>query len=141
MPAFRIAFIVMSLGVASVSSRAPSDQVPAAGAWAQFRGDAALSGRSRVKGRITRPAVLWKQFIGARETLLRVQPGRTADPRMPLPEKDLDAGRAGETETGWGLNGLRYDLDGTGARTSFLTSSMTRVAKVLPKEPGPQLLE
>src|SRR5262249_8754558 len=41
-----------------------------AGQWLQFRGDRALTGRSSLKGNIREPAVLWKQFCGARETLL-----------------------------------------------------------------------
>src|SRR4051812_3034599 len=102
MSAVRAALILMAITAAVVSARPPAAAPGApAGAWAQFRGDAALSGRSRARGRITAPAVLWQQFIGARQTLLRVQPGRSTRLQLPLPQKDSDAGRAGETETAW----------------------------------------
>src|SRR3954452_16267595 len=84
---------------------------PGAGAWTQFRGDAALTGRSTAKGRIRTPSVLWKRFIGARETLVRVRLNGGDAGTARLPEQDLHADRAGAVPVDWGLGGLLYDLD------------------------------
>src|SRR5271157_5361298 len=65
------------------------------GNWLQFRGDRALTGRSALKGHIHSPAVLWHQFIGARETLLTLSFSGDGETTIPLPDTDLHA-------EGWG---------------------------------------
>ena len=50
---------------------------------------------TRAKGHITHPAVLWKQFIGARETLLRLRQGEgSGSSGVALPEGDLHPDQA-----------------------------------------------
>src|SRR4051794_19126702 len=114
---------------------------PEAGAWTQFRGDRALSGHSAAKGRIRTPAVLWKQFIGARETLLRIRFGGGGETTSRLPQVDVQADRAGAVAAEWGLNGSPQDLDGTGVPSPARASSLARVAKLLPGGRGLQLAE
>ncbi len=112
------------------------------GAWTQYRGDPALTGRSRVRGAITAPAVLWKRFIGARETLLRVRPDeQSKHSSVPLSARDHAPERAAPVATAWGLSGTLHDLDGRGAATPAVASGTTRIARLLPEEPLPQLVE
>ncbi len=66
------------------------------GNWLQFWGDRALSGRSALKGRIRGPAVNWKQFIGARETLVAVHFSNDGETTIPLPDADLHAEQWGD---------------------------------------------
>src|SRR4051812_43675029 len=57
------------------------------GQWIQFRADRALTGRSLLPGKITTPKVLWKRFIGGRETLLEVKLGAAetaSDVELPI---------------------------------------------------------
>src|SRR5262249_2866135 len=67
---------------------------PEAGQWFQFRGDRALTGRSSLKGNIREPAIRWKQFCGARETLLSVrfheQGDRKATVELPVTDLGVD---------------------------------------------------
>ncbi|MBI2951702.1 hypothetical protein HYY27_06375, partial [bacterium] len=37
------------------------------GDWTQWRGDPQRTGRASVAGRITRPEVAWRRFVGCRE--------------------------------------------------------------------------
>ena len=74
------------------------------GKWLQFRGDRALTGRSSLKGLIRRPAVIWKQFVGGRETLLAVRFSGDGPTAIALPDTNLHPEEWGAVwlAGGWG---------------------------------------
>jgi outer membrane protein assembly factor BamB len=81
--------VVAAAGVLAFAF-APKTNDRSLGQWLQFRGDRALTGHSSLKGRIRTPAVRWKQFVGARETLLSIQWNQNAKESLtPLPAADL----------------------------------------------------
>jgi len=112
------------------------------GAWVQFRGDAVLAGRSPLLGDIVRPGIRWRHFIGARETLIAVQPAGERDTAdIALPEADIGPQGWRELSAAWGITAPRYDLDGDGSLHSVGPSIAHKVGRFLPGEPGLQKVE
>lgn len=118
----------------------------ATGEWRQFRGDRALTGRSPLSGDITAPAICWRQFVGARETLVgaRLQPG--AETALPLPSQDVPATDYDALIQQWETGDPWYDLDGDGRlqRISLPPDGGTstyKIGKFIPDESGLQMLE
>ncbi len=123
-------------------NEAPTEDVGSGtgGAWLQFRGDRALSGRSGLVGAATCPEVLWSHDLGARLSLLEVAFDPTATKVLPLPD-------SGELGNRWDLfnryeaEGRRVDLDGDGWNTESTTSYGThRVGDLLPDLPGLEMV-
>lgn len=105
-----------------------------AGQWLQFRGDRALTGRSSLKGNIREPAIHWKQFCGARETLLSVTLHEPGDERatVQLPVADLGVDpRAQADERLRALSSYNGASFGPGFQ----------VGRFLPDAPGFQIVE
>ncbi|MDG1464394.1 MAG: VCBS repeat-containing protein, partial [Acidimicrobiales bacterium] len=110
------------------------------GAWLQFRGDRALSGRSGLVGAATCPEVLWSHDLGARLSLLEVAFDPTVSKVLPLPD-------AGELGNRWDLL-KRYevgeswvDLDGDGWNQESTTSNGSqRVGDLLADLPGYEMV-
>ena len=48
---------------------------PKAVEWPSFRRDGTLEARSPLKGKITNPGIVWKQFVGALESRIVIEPG------------------------------------------------------------------
>lgn len=116
-----------------------------AGEWLQFRGDRQLTGRSSLKGNIVLPAILWRHFIGARETLLqaRFSPQTTSDPpgkaqtvSAALPTVDVEQTSATALAHRWELGGSWLDLDGKGSPAVVAPSTSYKVGHLLPAESG-----
>jgi len=138
--------LLILLGMVSVVTVACSAGVPvrsapaaALGQWLQFRGDRALTGRSPLKGSITSPAVKWKQFVGARETLAVVDFGDAAQSAtLDLPRADLSLGSFdGDSLRGWTTPGP----GGTGEPELLPGDSSARTGKLLRGEPDVQKVE
>ena len=49
------------------------EEFPKAGEWPAFRRTGTLEGHSPLKGNITNPAIVWKQFVGALESRVVVE--------------------------------------------------------------------
>ena len=118
------------------------------GQWWQYRGDQRLSGRSTLKGHITTPTIEWSYPIAGRGTLVgaSLKPGPetielpASDGTLPPPTRSWDQVRsewkvAGPGGISW------FDLDGNGQLTPMSVSYNQKVGKVLPDEPGLQLIE
>jgi hypothetical protein len=126
----------------------PAAPATAQGQWWQYRGDQRLSGRSTLKGHITTPTIEWSYPIAGRNTLVgaSLQPGPET---IELPGRD---GMLPSTARSWdqvrsewkvaGPGGISwYDLDGDGRLTPMSVSYNQKVGKVLPDQPGLQLIE
>src|SRR5688572_14977750 len=67
--------------IAHAQVQAPKTERPAVaefpkpGEWPSFRRNGTLQAHSPLKGKITKPAIAWKQFVGAMESLVVVEPG------------------------------------------------------------------
>jgi len=109
-----------------------------AGQWVQFRGDRALSGRAMLSGVIQKPKVLWKRFIGGRETFLNVQFDRTTvqHSSLVLPTVDLESEKLSEIYSNWNL--VTPELDPDAEPTNPPRSGT--VGKFLKDRPGLQRL-
>jgi outer membrane protein assembly factor BamB len=129
------------MGAAAAAATAANGASTAAvdrGRWTQFRGGPALTGRSSLQGGIRQPAIVWKQFIGARETYLVVCPSKRGRSSLRLPTADLRAGEYGRLADR--LSGTGYDLDRSGSPIRSVASSTSRIVGVLPGG-GYQLIE
>src|SRR5687767_2156447 len=63
----------------------PTDaKFPKAGEWPSFRRNGTLQAHSPLKGRITQPAIAWKQFVGAMESFVIVE-ASDKDTNLSLP--------------------------------------------------------
>lgn len=111
------------------------------GAWLQFRGDRGLTGRSPLKGNVTAPTIKWKQFIGARETLLFVKFDGSKSAKFPLPTSDLNITQYATRNTQWRIGSPQFDLDGNGNLTPQSPSNHYKIGKFLPDRAGLQKVE
>jgi len=118
------------------------------GQWWQYRGNEQLSGRSKIKGKIDKPAIRWAHPLAGRETLLAAALAQGSE-KTPLPTADVatspDGARWGQIIKDWdvaGPTGLSwFDLDGKGQFISWPRSPHQKIGHVLPHEPGVQLIE
>ena len=108
------------------------------GEWLQFRHDRALTGRTSLTGHIRQPALKWKQFVGARETLVAVRFSGHGETTISLPAVDDHAETWGEVLTAWGVGAAITDLDGDGKAQEIAVSPQHRIGKFLPDCPGLQ---
>jgi len=108
------------------------------GEWLQFRHDRALTGRTSLTGHIRQPVVKWKQFVGARETLLAVRFSGHGDTSVSLPSGDEHAETWEAVLTAWGAGAALMDLDGDGKSQEIGESSQHRTGKFLVDRPGLQ---
>ena len=110
------------------------------GAWLQFRGDRALSGRSGLVGAATCPEVLWSHDLGARLSLLEVAFDPSVSKALPLPNAG-ELGNRGNLFHRYEVKGRRIDLDGDGWNVESTTSLGThRVGDLLPDLPGYEMV-
>jgi len=110
-------------------------QITAAGEWKHFRGDAQLTGRSSLKGNIKEPEILWKYYVGSRETLIEVQFDGIEPGIFDLPTQDID--KPARLDQQWNINGFWADLDGDG----ILQQVGSDVGNVLPDRKGLERIE
>src|SRR3954471_4574511 len=73
----------------SIAAAAPATLPTQSGQWWESRGDRRLTARSTVKGNITKPAVLWKHRVAAREALLTAKLDNAGRRDLKLPDQDL----------------------------------------------------
>jgi len=126
--------IALVIGILVSSIQAGEGQ----GEWLQFRHDRALTGRTSLTGHIRQPAVKWKQFAGARETLAAVRFSGHGNTALSLPAVDEHADTWGAVLTGWGAGAALMDLDGDGKSQEIGESPQHRTGKFLPDRPGLQ---
>ena len=108
------------------------------GDWTQWRHDAQRTGRASVAGKITRPEVAWRHFVGCREdwVVLKAEAG---DGSLVLPaeesggmESDFEA-----LERQYAL-GRYIDVDGSGKSVKVTESPRSRFHRLLPGVKGVQ---
>jgi len=111
------------------------------GEWLQFRGDRKLTGRSNLVGRIRSPRVKWKHFAGSRESLLAVSLSTAPVKNLLVPRSKLDVGQFDDVLDEWGAGIPRYELEGKGDRVQVRQSGVQKIGKLLPDQPGLQMIE
>ena len=68
-----------------------NDKFPKAAEWPSFRRDGTLEARSPLKGSITKPEIVWKQFVGALESRIVIEPG-SGKTKLDLPGEAVKPG-------------------------------------------------
>jgi len=117
-----------------------SDRKPT-GEWRQFHGDKALTGRSPLAGHMMWPKVLWKQYVGTRQTLIELGPSRNAKQSVDLLSVALDIDRYKDLCSAYGIGGPSYDLDGDGKLKPVMDYWTYKIGKFLRGSPGLQKLD
>ncbi|WP_428938705.1 hypothetical protein [Fontivita pretiosa] len=109
------------------------------GQWWQIRGDRDLIARSKLRGNITSPAILWKHRLAARETLLTAN-RHAGQIQLALPAEDVSANMSVDRLfAAWGAAPPWHDLDGDGKLWSESWSGFNvKLGKMLPDTPGLQ---
>jgi len=69
---------------------------PKLGEWPTLRRSGSLEARSPLKGQITKPDIAWKQFIGALETHIVVEPG-DSQTQLNLPDDETTPANAADS--------------------------------------------
>jgi len=115
-----------------------AEAFPAPGEWVCYRGNPTLDGRSRAKGRLTQPRLVWKHFVGSVETTFVASSG-VGDAAIVVPTGEPTDPPAPVDSARWGL---ASPLGETGGRLQP-TPRGTQVtyADVLPDVPGLEKLE
>ena len=67
-------------------------EFPKAGEWPAFRRTGTLEGHSPLKGNITNPAIVWKQFVGALESRVVVE-SADGNTKLLLPSDETEISR------------------------------------------------
>ena len=62
---------------------------PKPGEWPSFRRNGTLQAHSPLRGNIAKPAIIWKQFVGAMESLVVVEPGER-NTKLNLPGEETE---------------------------------------------------
>jgi outer membrane protein assembly factor BamB len=127
---------LLALATCAPSIAAPV--FPGAGEWPCYRGNAALTGHSRLTGAITKPTIVWKQFIGSVDTSLIVEPG-SGPSALAVSPGSLPASSPERYDPCWGLAPPLGEI--AGQQATIYTSSQTTYAHVFPDMPGLQKLE
>jgi len=75
----------------------PTDaQFPKAGEWPSFRRNGTLQAHSPLKGKITKPTVAWKQFVGAMESLVVIETSDKST-KLSLPGEETKSRKAADS--------------------------------------------
>ncbi|MBI4583712.1 MAG: hypothetical protein HY717_06790 [Planctomycetes bacterium] len=130
-----MSFKILLLGAAAgLFPLAPDSgrEFPRPGEWPCFRRSPSLDARSPARGRIAAPRIAWKQFVGALESLLIVEPG-DGDAEILLPE-DETAGNAAPPPPPAGF----FPAEGAAEEAD---SPTVVYADAFPEEPGQEKLE
>lgn len=106
---------------------------PKAGEWPSFRRDGTLEAHSPLRGKITKPVVAWKQFVGALESRVVIEPG-TGKTKLSLPGDEAPSRKADTIALADFVPVPRSPEEDN----SSLTSTY---ADVLPEYPGKEKLE
>ena len=107
---------------------------PKPGEWPAYRRTGTQEGYSPLRGNITKPQIVWKQFAGAIETLLVVEPG-SGKSKLTLPGDEVKLAVASDTIT-------KADFIPTPKSPEEDTSPWNSTyADVLPEYPGKEKLE
>ena len=107
--------------------------------WHQFRGNRFLTGRSLLKGNILYPQIKWKNFIGARETLVNIQLSNNLADELVLP--NTNTGSLDDTLKRWKFGFPLLDFDDSGDLTSVSLNGTFKVGKFPPNYAGLQKVE
>jgi len=138
-----VAIFIVVLSVATTPTtlsgeRQASHVFPRPGEWPCHRRNGSLDARSPAKGRLTRPKIVWKHFVGIGETVLVTEPG-DADMVLTLPVANLGDRPDPLTDPRWGLAPPRGDLQGR--RQPICNDAFRAYADVLAGTPGLEKLE
>ena len=111
------------------------------GEWCTFRANNGRTARITGKGKLDHEPVLLSQTdIGCYERFYRLSAGRDSLIRMDASDP-LDAEAAETVRKGWNLDGLWYDVYGTGELLHFHAAHHNRIVKLFPERPGLQEIE
>lgn len=130
--------LALVVGTACGKEKRPTSSFPLPGEWPCYRRNASLDAHCPAKGRIGKPAIAWKHFIGVIETTLSVEPA-DGDQSLSLPVKDapIDAGVLGDSS--WGLRPPEAEI--AGRRQPLRHEMFCTYADVLSEAPGLEKIE
>lgn len=80
----------------SQSAENSAERFPKPGEWPAFRRTGTLQSRSPLKGKITQPAIVWKQFVGGLESRVVLEPGNKQF-QLDLPKDEVILKSASDT--------------------------------------------
>ena len=123
---------------AAALATAPPANAQSSGEWSGNRGNSTLDGRVALRGDITQPRIVWKQFVGAIETWLVATPGE-ASASVRTPPSDAQPLVAEVYDAAWGREPPTGELEGRAQ--PICSSTTTAYAHVLPDARGLQKLE
>ncbi|MCE5237451.1 hypothetical protein LLH23_03055 [bacterium] len=111
---------------------------PTAGEWPCYRGGPTLQARSRLKGTITAPQVIWKQYTGALKTHFVVEPG-TGDSTLQIPDPKVPTAILDTSDPRWGLAWPEGEIGGK--RQQIRRTMHVTYADTHPDVPGLEKIE
>ena len=83
-----LAMLLLPSSVSHAAEQPVGRRFPMPGEWGCYRRDGSQQARSPLKGRITKPKIAWKQFVGVIDTLIETKLGDD-DTRLSVPAKKL----------------------------------------------------
>src|SRR6187455_1104179 len=109
-------------------------QFPKPGEWPSFRRNGTLQAHSPLKGKITKPAIVWKQFVGAMESLVVVEASDEST-KLSLPGEETKPRDAADSITMADFIPVPKNEEEDNSSRNYT------YADVLPEYPGKEKLE
>src|SRR5687768_16379463 len=78
------------------SAENAAERFPKPGEWPAFRRTGTLQSHSPLKGKISQPAIVWKQFVGGLESRVVLEPGNKQF-QLDLPKNEVILKSASDT--------------------------------------------
>jgi hypothetical protein len=114
----------------------PEAIFPKSGEWPCMRRTGTLEAHSPLRGNITKPGIVWKQFVGAIESLIVVEPGEQ-NTKLNLPGEELKAQAPGDS-----INRVDFiPIPKSAEEDNNMSSVSTTYADILPEYPGKEKIE
>src|SRR5688500_3896208 len=114
----------------------PAAMFPKSGEWPCMRRTGTLEAFSPLSGNFTKPSIVWKQFVGAIESLIVVEPGER-NTELSLPGDELKAPAPADS-----INMADYmPLPRSAEEDNNMSSVSTTYVDILPEYPGKEKIE
>lgn len=130
--------LLLATSMSHAAERPAVRKFPMAGEWGCYRRDGSQQARSPLKGRITKPTIAWKHYVGSIDTLIEVQPG-SRDASVSAPAKKLGNLSTVTNLQRWGLQQPLAMIEGR--RQPLPRGGHAAYADVLPDVPGLEKIE
>lgn len=119
-------------------SNQPAGKFPKPGEWPAFRRTGTLQSHSPLKGKMTHPAIAWKQFVGVLESRVVLEPGGKQF-QLDLPNDEVRLKSASDTIATTDFNPLpKTPWEVNDIATGYGSTTMV---DILPEYPGKERIE